>query len=111
MPRDLMTCVVVVLSMFVLSCGSYDSDDSGYGKPSPPAPTGDAAFDRIQPVIAANCSGCHSPGNTRGLPVFSSGAAFKASKASDELKAGDMPPAPKTISASDKGALLNYLGG
>lgn len=109
MPRTLMTIVVSALALAILSCGG---PSGGYGSdpaPAPPPATGDAAYDKVAPIIAADCGPCH--GVKPGIPVFSSAAAFKASNAKAELSAGAMPPAPRTISASDKAALLAYLGG
>lgn len=101
-------CLCLVASVLV-SCGG---GGSGYGdNGSQPAPTGDPAWDNVAAAIAANCGGCHAPGNAKGLPVFSTGAAFKASKAQAKLTAGLMPPPPKTISSADKQTLLAYLGG
>lgn len=103
-------CLAMV-AVVIVSCGG---GGGGYGSepaPAPPKPTGDAQWDAAAKAIAANCAGCHSPGNAKGLPVFDSGAAFKASKAKAKLTAGLMPPPPKTISDADKALLLAYLGG
>lgn len=91
------------LVLVLVGCGTYSSTDYSQA----PAPS-DPAWVQVQPVVARNCGGCH--GVKPGLPVFNSGAAFKASKAKDELTAGTMPPAGHTISADDKAALLAYLG-
>lgn len=102
--------LVFLVAAVLVSC----TDGGGYGDQGggqPPPSTGDAAWDRVAPVIAANCGGCHAAGNARGLPTFGSAAAFKGSKAKARLTAGTMPPAPKTISDGDKAALLSYLGG
>jgi mono/diheme cytochrome c family protein len=88
------------LFFLLVSCG-------GSSAPAPAPTPADPAFAQVQPVVAKNCGGCH--GVRPGLPVFASGAAFRASNARAELLTGAMPPAPHTISADDRAALLAYL--
>ncbi len=85
------------------ACGEARDPDVEYaGKP-------DTAFEEVRSTVAANCGKCHN-GSTHPLD-FSKPGVFKASKAKTRLGNGTMPPAPNTISAGDKAALLAYLGG
>lgn len=68
----------------------------------------DPEFAAVQPLVAKNCGGCH--GVQPGIPVFATGAAFRASKALSEIEGGDMPPAGH-LDAGDKAKLVAYLHG
>lgn len=97
---------IIAMSIIFYACGA--SDGTGTNPPAPPAPPSGPAptFAAVAPIIQANCAKCHN-----GVKVFAfTEATFKQTKAKDELTSGDMPPPPATISASDKAALLAYLG-
>ncbi len=96
---------LIALALTLTACGSSDAD---YGDKAPaPPPAADPEFAAIQPVIERACGKCHN-GTVHPLR-FTSAAAFKGSKAKARLTAGTMPPAPATISAEDKAALLAFL--
>lgn len=100
------------LAWIATSCGEPKDPDVEYqpapqGPPAPPAP--DDGFAAVKPLVDANCGKCHD--GVKQTPKFDTAAAFKGSKAKARLMAATMPPAPATISASDKAKLLAYLGG
>lgn len=86
---------------YLLACGGGYTTSTYAPGPSDPG------FEQVRALVDKDCGGCHTPG--RGLPVFSSGAAFRGSRAKARLVAGTMPPAPAQLSAVDKSALLDYL--
>lgn len=91
--------------IFLPSCGPAPAP-----RPEAPAPGGGggaAGWDSVKALVQKDCagSGCHD-GTQRPFDE----ARFKSSKAKARLEAGTMPPGGR-ISAADKSAMLNFLGG
>jgi hypothetical protein len=107
-----MLIVAIILAgivvFFMPACGSEKEADP-YPEPRPPkpGPAGDAAWDELKPIVAANCGGCHN-GSTHPLK-FDSGAAFKRSKAKVRISNGSMPPTG-ALAPDVKAKMLAYLG-
>lgn len=99
-------CIAVLVTL--ASCGQKNEVVVPTPAPGPVPPPVVVTFDQVAPVIAANCGPCH---NGDEEPAFTSAAVFKASSAKGRIKAGTMPPPPRTLSAGDKATLLSFLGG
>jgi len=104
--KCLLFCAIVVLAL-----GCSNGDD-GYQSPAPVPPPASVPADpqwaAVAAILATNCRPCHD--GTK-QPLLTPAATLKASSALAKLKAGTMPPPPKTISAADKATLIQYLGG
>lgn len=95
-----------VATLLCLSgCGQGEDPKIVYEQPAPP-PAVDAAFEKVKPLIAEACGKCHVTGSQ--APRFDSAAAFKGSKALQEIEGGDMPPSGQ-IKPETKAALVAYL--
>jgi len=90
---------IIVLFTMLTSC-------LGAAPPAPLKTPDNPAWTAVASVISSNCAGCH---NGSQEPLLTPSSVFLASPAKGYLTSGAMPPAPKTISATDKATLLNYL--
>lgn len=97
--KMVMCVVIAALGWMCQSCGNLSNDYD-----EPPAQS-DPEYDKIAPLVARNCGGCHNGSNQKAFTA----ARFKSSAARARLKNGSMPPAPATISQDDKALLLAYL--
>jgi len=100
----------LLLFIIVVLVGCSNADD-GYQSPAAPPPASvpaDPRWAAVAAILATNCRPCHD--GTK-QPLLTPAATLKASSALAKLKAGTMPPPPKTISAADKATLIQYLGG
>lgn len=96
--------LMLAFAVALHSCGPAPAPAAA-AEPSPKA--GDPAWAALAPLVKRDCGTCH---NGTEEPAFTSGAQFKASTAKARLLAGTMPPSGHEISASDKQAMLDYLG-
>lgn len=107
----------------MVGCGSSGSGSYAPPPPAPapaPAPTptpsptptptpGNKPTDaQVTAIIQKDCGGCHNGSQEPSLLPLTT---FKSSAALSFLRAGQMPPPPKSISADDKASLVAYLGG
>lgn len=101
-----MNKIVLLLSVLVaFSCGKHHSDDDAAGPA--PAPS-NVAWEQVQPVVQANCGGCHD--GVKHKPKLDSADAFKHSASKKMIVSGKMPPKDK-LKDADKDLLLSFLGG
>ncbi len=105
---------IILMTLFVWSCGTESSKTPVGSNPPAPTPTptagptpapggGDdaALWAKAQPIVNKNCAGCHaSDGFIKSL------AQWRASKAKDEVTSGSMPPG-KPLSPQDKAVLTS----
>lgn len=99
-----LVALFLAIGWCLVACGGPETDYD-YGDETPPP--ADPAFVAVQPVVDRECGRCHN-GSVHPLK-FSSGAAFKGSKAKARIGNGTMPP-DRALKPEDKQALLDYLG-
>ena len=104
----------VLGSLLPLSLAACGSSSSNNNTGTTPAATTYTWAANVSTIVTKDCNtgtGCHGASPGAGATPYATQAAFVADKTGILAQVGSaMPPAPATISATDKSTITSYLG-
>lgn len=90
-----------LISMTLLALGCSSSNSGGGAASAPPsgsAPAAEGTFSSVQPILSANCTGCHSEGGKAGINLTSQESIMKGGQEGPIVTPGD-PDKSKIVDA------------
>jgi hypothetical protein len=99
----------VISLALAVGCGSSTTTGNGGGGSGGSSCPSYAT--EVAPVVAANCTSCHSASGTEASLPLDTYANLKANatQVASQVSGGQMPQPPATISAADKGVILDWV--